>query len=500
MPLPDSVRSALDSVPELNRTTTPSTLRNYQLPAFDDLSYSRFEFDEAADKLGTGGNAVVYQATVTPDNDTVALKRPFPGRTIPNQTVRQLLNEGKKWAAVDDHPYIASVFDWGMDGPPWIAIEYLSGGTLQDRIEDLGLLQRLWTAYALIDAVAYATGQHGLTHHDLHPQNILFQQTPSGIWDVPKIVDWGLSRELIQHTGSVSQATPDYAAPEQFDALMPDVRVGPHTDVYQLGVVCYELLTGEYPNHLGDDITPPSQIKPALPAEIDALFLQALAHDRDNRIAHPLLLRENFRRELERAIGTEPTAGSPNAGHERPDTNVDRDGSVRESGDVAGYTSDRTVSDQVTGEMDFVNDTGGYGFIRTNDVDEDVFIHFDDIEGGPIQEGDRLRVDVIDAEKGPRATNVTKITNDPPNPQSQASTSGSATSSLTTQLKNRLFGSSGGSLIDSAPPTENAVVEYLNYETVEKRDWNPYVPSTFERATEMGFSEENHGIIEVGQN
>ncbi|MDB2294680.1 protein kinase, partial [Halorubrum ezzemoulense] len=149
------------------------------------------------------------------------------------------------------------VFDWDANGPPWVAIEYLAGGTLADRIDEMGVAHRLWTAYALADAVAYASGEHGVTHHDLKPQNILFQNMPDGAWDVPKICDWGLARKLIQHDGSISQSTPKYAAPEQFDAILPNTDVGVHTDVYQLGVVCYELLTGKHPAHLRGEVRPP---------------------------------------------------------------------------------------------------------------------------------------------------------------------------------------------------------------------------------------------------
>jgi len=300
MPLDPSVRSAINSAPEINRTSTPPRLHRHHsdLPPsnLENLSYSQFNFDTDDDKLGKGGNAVVYQATVSTEDVIVALKQPFPNTTVNTETVKQILDEAKKWATVDDHPYIGSIFDWGADGPPWIAIEYLRGGSLDERLADdeFGLFQRIWTAYALVDAVAYATGRHGLTHHDLHPQNIIFQQTQEGVWDVPKVVDWGLSRELIQHTSSVSQATPEYAAPEQFDSLMPDVAVGPHTDVYQLGVVCYELLTGTHPAHLRDNIVPPSEHAPELTPAFDEILLQALAHARQQRYRHPLLFREEL--------------------------------------------------------------------------------------------------------------------------------------------------------------------------------------------------------------
>ncbi|GAA0210626.1 cold-shock protein [Halobacterium noricense] len=71
------------------------------------------------------------------------------------------------------------------------------------------------------------------------------------------------------------------------------------------------------------------------------------------------------------------------------------------------YTSSRTG--MAKGKVDFFNDTGGYGFIATDDSDDDVFVHMDDIEGGDLEEGEELEFDIETAEKGPRATNVTRL-------------------------------------------------------------------------------------------
>lgn len=301
MPLSNALRSGLPKLPKLDFSSNPPSLQLDSV-AQTGFSYSQFEFDSNTDKIGHGGNAVVYRASVSTSDLVVALKRPFPNRTIDRQAVERMLDEAKKWSRVDAHPYIANVFDWGWDGIPWVAIEYIDGGPLTARIEEYSLTQRLWTAYAVADAVAYASGQHGITHHDLKPQNILLDPSPEGTWDIPKIVDWGLSRELIQHTGSISQATPEYAAPEQFAALMPDTPVGIHTDVYQLGVVCFELLTGEHPNHLGGEVPPPSSIESSIPEVVDSAITQALAHDRGERIDHPVLFREALQNGLKKLV------------------------------------------------------------------------------------------------------------------------------------------------------------------------------------------------------
>jgi len=297
MPLPESLRSALRSVPALEESPhPPPSLRGSSAPQSLDLSHAQFDRE---DKIDEGGNAAVYRARVPERSLTVALKRPFPGQTVAHETAEQILSEADNWEKVDDHPYIASILDWGYEAIPWIAIEYLDGGPLTGRAGELSLHQRLWTAYAIVDAVAYATGDKGVAHHDLKPQNILFQQTPADTWDVPKIVDWGLSRELSQQVGSTSQSTPEYAAPEQSDRRLPNTPVGPYTDVYQLGVVCYELLTGEHPDHLYGTPSPPSAVDPAIPSAVDPVITGALAREPTARTEHPLLLRSALEDVLE---------------------------------------------------------------------------------------------------------------------------------------------------------------------------------------------------------
>jgi outer membrane protein assembly factor BamB/tRNA A-37 threonylcarbamoyl transferase component Bud32 len=294
MPLPSKLRSNLTSVPILDDSFAPPKLKASSDSGVTELSYSQFQFDKQADKIGQGGNAVVYRARIPSQDVTVALKQPFPNKTVREKTVQRILNEAETWAKVDDHPYIASILDWGYDAIPWVAIEYVDGGAITDHIEEFSILQRLWTAYAIVDAVAYANGQRGIVHHDLKPDNILLQTTSEGLYDVPKVVDWGLSRELIQHTGSVSQATPEYAAPEQFDALLPDMPVGVHTDVYQLGIVCYEILTGEHPDHLRGEVPLPTEMNPGIPEALDPIIMKSIAHQRDQRYDHPIQLRDRL--------------------------------------------------------------------------------------------------------------------------------------------------------------------------------------------------------------
>lgn len=287
--------------PESESNTTGEVLVSAQIPATSepislraaDLSYDQFEFDDEKDLIGVGGQARVYRARVPDEDVTVALKQPSFDMTNPKEVYDRILTEARNWSRWDDHPHIVEVLDWGSTPGPWIALEYMDGGSLKEYIGTMGVEQRLWTTYAIASAVAHANTK-GLAHHDIKPNNILFKETPDDQWDVPKVADWGLSREIIKATGSISQATPDYAAPEHFDALMPSSPVDERTDVYQLGVVCYELLTGTHPSHLSGDVPSPTDIDDSLPDRVDTLISTAITHDRDERFEHSLLFKKNI--------------------------------------------------------------------------------------------------------------------------------------------------------------------------------------------------------------
>lgn len=159
MPLPASYRNEIDHLPEIDRSVHPPELAVVPGPERSDIEYFDLDFDRNNDEIGRGGNAVVYKAGAPSVANPIALKEPFPDQTINRETAQDLLSEAKKWAKVADHPYITSVIDWGYDSSPWVAIEYMDGGPLRDRIGQFGLEQRLWTAYAIVDAVAYASGK-----------------------------------------------------------------------------------------------------------------------------------------------------------------------------------------------------------------------------------------------------------------------------------------------------------------------------------------------------
>lgn len=190
--------------------------------------------------VGQGGQARVYLAERDHDGLHVALK--VLDRNLRNERVLldRFVREYKLIASIDNE-YVAKIYDQGFAGDfPYIAMEYLPSGTLADRIRE-GIKPR--SALRITQQVARALDaihQHGIVHRDLKPANILFRADGR-----PVIADFGLAKDL---EASVSLtlsgrlvATPRYMSPEQCVGKPVDGR----SDIYSLGVILYEMLTGE---------------------------------------------------------------------------------------------------------------------------------------------------------------------------------------------------------------------------------------------------------------
>lgn len=270
------------------------------------ITYS--ELNTADDPLGAGGQAVVYEATL-PDNappDRVALKE--PGNTSQTQdqtTIERFFEEASTWETLDrrerqkprwsDVEHIVGIIDIGED-LPWIAMEYMDGGSLHDRFathpDGFPIDEALWIGESICRGIELAHN-YGVAHLDLKPANILFRETSDDTWDVPKIGDWGLARLLAMETGTLDGLSVEYAAPEQFDADEfgdPDML----TDIYQTGALVYALVTGTPPYTGGqtsvmydiinsDGPIPPSESRSELPAAVDAAVNVALARSKADR-------------------------------------------------------------------------------------------------------------------------------------------------------------------------------------------------------------------------
>src|ERR671915_2414599 len=200
----------------------------------------RFRLEE---KVGSGGMSSVYRAYDPTLERSVAIKMMHRDISSDPDQLERFRREARAVARLN-HPHVVTVIDAGEDdGTPYIVFEYIEGETLKDRIRRLGRLPVLEAvAYAVeIGRALDAAHAQRLVHRDVKPQNVLID--PEGR---AKVTDFGISRSLDQEgltaTGRVLGTT-DYVSPEQ--ALGEDVTA--ESDIYSLGVVLYEMLTGELP-------------------------------------------------------------------------------------------------------------------------------------------------------------------------------------------------------------------------------------------------------------
>jgi serine/threonine-protein kinase len=240
-------------------------------------------------EIGRGGMATVYHAYDPRFEREVALKV-LPRAMLHDPQFRTRFEREAKTIAMLEHPAIVPVYDFGEeDGQPYFVMRYMTGGSLTDRIkkgpmttqEVAQLFERL--APALDEAHA-----KGIIHRDLKPGNILFDQNGE-----PYISDFGIAKIAASPsnvTGSAIVGTPAYMSPEQAQGEGIDGR----SDIYGLGVIIFELLTGTQPyhgdtpmsvvvKHITDPVPHILDVKPDLPPAIEAVIEKAMAKDRDER-------------------------------------------------------------------------------------------------------------------------------------------------------------------------------------------------------------------------
>jgi len=247
---------------------------------------------EILEELGRGGFATVYQARDTRLGRVVALKVLHPGYGEKSEVTQRFLNEARQVAQLQ-HPNIVPVFDVGEDqGQLYLAMAYLPGGSLLQRLEGtpLPVDMVLQIVEQVAAALTYAHKKH-LIHRDVKPANILFDEENRAL-----LVDFGLVKSLVESgltADGTRLGTPAYMAPEQSGE---GGDLGPATDIYALGVVAYEMLTGHVPfdadtpiavlhAHVHHPPPDPWQLNPHLDTDMAEVLLRVLAKDPHARYA-----------------------------------------------------------------------------------------------------------------------------------------------------------------------------------------------------------------------
>ena len=198
------------------------------------------------------------------------------------------------------HPNIVKIIEWNLGGEapdfsPWYTMEYLSGGSLRQhmdsRFKGNYVFERNWTINAIVLPIMHALGQAhdaGIYHRDLKPDNILYTDNHKA---QIKITDWGLGRDIERRSLALTAAsgevggTPGYCAPEQWFALQ---NIDGRADIFSLGVIFYEMMTGRRPPAYENDmkrssIDPPSKFHPTISKDLDNMILRMLELDPANR-------------------------------------------------------------------------------------------------------------------------------------------------------------------------------------------------------------------------
>jgi serine/threonine protein kinase len=293
-------------------------------------------------ELGRGGMGVVYLARHKQLGRLVALKMILSGVHAGEKERHRFQSEATAVAKLQ-HPNIVQIYEIGeADGHPFFSLEYVDGGSLAEKLGGTPLPPREAAQFVVpLSRAIQAAHECGIVHRDLKPANILLSKergtrsaesipsgrssaenlrAPSSALRVPKITDFGLAKDLQSHDGPTQSGaimgTPSYMAPEQASGQAHGV--GPPADIYALGAILYELITGRPPFRgatpletviqvTNDEPVPPTQLQPKCPRDLETICLKCLQKDARKRYATA----GESADDLERFLKAEPIFARP---------------------------------------------------------------------------------------------------------------------------------------------------------------------------------------------
>jgi serine/threonine protein kinase/Tfp pilus assembly protein PilF len=261
---------------------------------------------EIVRELGRGGMGVVYEARHKALNRRVALKMILAGAHASPRSLARFQTEAEAVARLQ-HANIVQIYDIHQGERPCIALELVTGGSLAQKLANTPQPPRESAELirTLAQAIHYAH-QHGIVHRDLKPSNVLIAADGA-----PKITDFGLAKLLDADSGHTPteafMGTPNYMPPEQASGKAKEI--GPVADVYALGAILYEMLTGRPPFRgatmletieqvRGQEPVPPRRLVPNVPADLETICLKCLDKEPTRRYATAAALSEDLRRFL----------------------------------------------------------------------------------------------------------------------------------------------------------------------------------------------------------
>jgi len=289
---------------------------------------SKYRLDQL---IAHGGMGSVYRATHLQLERSVAIKI-LRAEYLADQKVIERFNREARAAARLKHPNIIAVYDYGLlpaSGGAYLVMELVEGRSLREEMRTSaarhGQMRRERAVALMRQACAgvEAAHQRGIIHRDLKPDNIMIETEPNG-GEVVKVLDFGIAKlkESEQPLQSLTDegtfiGTPNYISPEQCTSLPVDAR----SDVYSLGVILYELLTGRVPfsgggtstvllRHLQEPPAPPSRFRPDIGRALEQVVLRALAKSPSQRYASAA----QFSDQLAAALRSETVESSDSVG------------------------------------------------------------------------------------------------------------------------------------------------------------------------------------------